>query len=149
MPIAQSFLGHKYVSYDGNFYWVVLRCLVFILFLREEPGNSRDRVYLPSSDFDLKKLQYKNKLLYQKKKTLFIGLGFYIIHPGGVEGAHDFLGNSANMNSIHQAKEKPGQKPQYLLLSLKQTNRLSLRFYGNIEPFCCLINCVLLRREHM
>ena len=42
MPIAQSFLDHKYISYDGNFYWIVLRCPVFVLFLREEPEANRD-----------------------------------------------------------------------------------------------------------
>ena len=29
----------------------------------------------------------------------------------GVEGAHDFLGNSANTDSIHQEKGEPGQAP--------------------------------------
>ena len=32
-----------------------------------------------------------------------------LIHPHGVERAHDFLGNSANTDLIHQAKEEPGQ----------------------------------------
>jgi hypothetical protein len=62
MPIAQSFLDHKYISYDGIFYWVVLRCPVFVLFLREGPGASRDLALLPASDFDTKRLQYKNLL---------------------------------------------------------------------------------------
>ena len=32
-----------------------------------------------------------------------------LIHPRGVEGAHDFLGNSENTNSIRQAQGEPGQ----------------------------------------
>ena len=32
-----------------------------------------------------------------------------LIHPCGVEGAHDFLGNSANTDLIRQAKGEPGQ----------------------------------------
>ena len=42
--------------------------------------------------------------------------------PHGVEGAHDFLGNSANTDSICQAKGEPGQA-RYPLLPLKQTNK--------------------------
>ena len=34
-----------------------------------------------------------------------------LIHPQGVEGAHNFLGNSANTDSIRQAKGEPGQAP--------------------------------------
>ena len=34
-----------------------------------------------------------------------------LIHPRGVEGAHDFLGNSANTDLICQAKGGPGQAP--------------------------------------
>jgi hypothetical protein len=34
-----------------------------------------------------------------------------LIHPRGVEGAHDFLGNSANKDSIRHAKREPGQAP--------------------------------------
>ena len=34
-----------------------------------------------------------------------------LIHPRGVEGAHDFLGNSANTDLIRQAKGEPGQAP--------------------------------------
>ena len=32
-----------------------------------------------------------------------------LIQPRDVAGGHDFLGNSANRDSIHQAKGKPGQ----------------------------------------
>ena len=32
-----------------------------------------------------------------------------LIHPHGVEGAHDFLGNSANTNLIRQAMGEQGQ----------------------------------------
>ena len=34
-----------------------------------------------------------------------------LIHPRGVEGAHGFLGNSANTDLIRQAKGEPGQAP--------------------------------------
>ena len=34
-----------------------------------------------------------------------------LIHPHGVEGAHDFLGNSANTDLICQAKGERGQAP--------------------------------------
>ena len=34
-----------------------------------------------------------------------------LIHPRGVEGAHDFLGNSANTDLIRQAKGKERQAP--------------------------------------
>ena len=34
-----------------------------------------------------------------------------LIHPRGVEGAHDFFGNSANTDLIRQAKGEPGQAP--------------------------------------
>ena len=47
-----------------------------------------------------------------------------LIHPRSVEGAHDFLGNSANTNSICQAKGEPGQAPvpTPTLETNKQTN---------------------------
>ena len=34
-----------------------------------------------------------------------------LIHPWGVEGAHNFFGNSANTDLICQAKGEPGQAP--------------------------------------
>ena len=34
-----------------------------------------------------------------------------LLRPRGVEGAHDFLGNSANTDLICQAKGEPGQAP--------------------------------------
>ena len=38
-------------------------------------------------------------------------LSTLLIHPCGSEGAHDFLGNSANTDLIRQAKGEPGQAP--------------------------------------
>ena len=45
-----------------------------------------------------------------------------LIHPHGVEGAHDFLENSAITDLIGQAKGEPGQAlaQTYLQLPLRQ-----------------------------
>ena len=45
-----------------------------------------------------------------------------LIHTRGVEGAHNYLGNSANTDLICQAKGEPGQAPEPLL-PLKQKNK--------------------------
>ena len=53
-----------------------------------------------------------------------------LIHPRGVEGAQNFLENSANTNLIRQAKGRPGQAPvPTRLLPLKQTNELNLKMF--------------------
>ena len=49
-----------------------------------------------------------------------------LVHPRGVEGTHDFLGNSANSDLIRQAKGEPGQAPvptPTLETKLKETEK--------------------------
>ena len=48
-----------------------------------------------------------------------------LVHPRGVEGAHDFLGNSANSDLIRQAKGEPGQAP--VPTPTLETNKLGLK----------------------
>ena len=62
-----------------------------------------------------------------------------LIHPRGVEGAHDFLENSANMDLILQAKGEPGQAqvPTPTIETNKQTN---IRNDKNSERECSFRN---------
>ena len=74
-------------------------------------------------------LQPPQKRLLDYFKKIKDGVMVQASHtPHGVEGAHDFLGNSANTDSICQAKGEPG-KPRYPLLPLKQTNKQKLMEY--------------------
>ena len=60
----------------------------------------------------------------------------------GVEGAHDFLGNSANTDLICQAKGEPGQAPvpTPTLKTNKQTNMLT----NKVKPTILIIQTVVL-----
>ena len=44
-----------------------------------------------------------------------------LIHTRGVEGAHNYLGNSANTDLICQAKGEPGQAP--VPIPTRETNK--------------------------
>ena len=59
--------------------------------------------------------------------SIYFGPGFSYT-PTGVEGAHDFSGNSANTDSIRQAKGEPGQPlvPTPTLETNKQTRTYQL-----------------------
>ena len=56
-----------------------------------------------------------------------------LIHPRGVKGAHDFLGNSANTDSIRQAKGEPGQAP--IPTPTLETNKQEFNSLEFFAPF--------------
>ena len=62
------------------------------------------------------------KMIWKKGPTCFANFNRarLLIHPCGVEGAHDFLGNSANTDSKRQQRGNCGT-PRYPLLPMKQT----------------------------
>ena len=70
-----------------------------------------------------------------KDPVLESGNSRLLIHPCGVEGAHDFFGGtSSNTDSIRQAKVMGNRgKPRYPLLPLKQTNKQKRRWKPELK----------------
>ena len=57
-----------------------------------------------------------------------------LIHPRGVEGAHDFFGNSANTDLICQAKGKPRQAPVPTRTLETNNVQIQMRLSNRLTP---------------